>query len=97
MLIFEFSWGRFNQSPSSLPPRWVPGKNGELGAGKGGVLNMMETVVRDDETLESALRRFRRLCNQSGLMSELRRRAHYEKPSDAKRRERKKRLRRERR
>ncbi len=58
---------------------------------------MMETVVRDDETLESALRRFRRLCNQSGLMSELRRRAHYEKPSDAKRRERKKRLRRERR
>lgn len=56
---------------------------------------MMETVVRDDETLESALRRFRRLCNQSGLMAELRRRAHYEKPSDVKRRERKKRLRKE--
>lgn len=55
----------------------------------------METYVREDETLESALRRFRRLCNQSGLMSELRRRAHYEKPSDVKRRERKKRLRKE--
>ncbi len=55
----------------------------------------METYVRDDETLESALRRFRRLCNQSGLMSELRRRAHYEKPSDVKRRERKRRLRKE--
>ncbi len=56
---------------------------------------MMETVVREDETLESALRRFRRLCNQSGLMAELRRRTHYEKPSDVKRRERKKRLRKE--
>ena len=55
----------------------------------------METVVRDDETLESAHRRYRRLCNQSGLMAELRRRAHYEKPSDMKRRERKKRLRKE--
>lgn len=55
----------------------------------------METYIRDDETLESALRRFRRLCNQSGLMSELRRRSHYEKPSDVKRRERKKRLRKE--
>ena len=58
---------------------------------------MLETSVRDDETIESALRRFRRMCNQSGLMSELRRRAHYEKPSDAKRREIKKRLRKERR
>lgn len=54
---------------------------------------MLETTVRDDETIESALRRFRRLCNQSGLTSELRRRAYYEKPSDAKRRELKKRLR----
>ena len=56
---------------------------------------MLETTVRDDETIESALRRFRRMCNQSGLMSELRRRTHYEKPSDAKRREMKKRLRKE--
>ena len=38
---------------------------------------MLETSVRDDETIESALRRFRRMCNQSGLMSALRRRAHY--------------------
>ena len=58
---------------------------------------MLETSVRDDETIESALRRFRRMCNQSGLMSELRRRAQYEKPADAKRREMKKRLRKERR
>ncbi len=60
-----------------------------------GKIRMMETVVRDDETLESALRRFRRQCNQSGLMAELRRRTHYEKPSDVKRRERQKRLRKE--
>lgn len=57
---------------------------------------MVETTVREDENVESALRRFRRMCNQSGLMAELRRRAHYEKPSDVKRREMKKRLRKER-
>lgn len=56
---------------------------------------MLETSVRADETIESALRRFRRLCNQSGLTAELRRRAFYEKPSDVKRRELKKVLRKE--
>ncbi len=56
---------------------------------------MLETSVRDDETIDSALRRFRRLCNQSGLTSELRRRAYYEKPSDTKRRERKNKIRKE--
>ena len=59
-------------------------------------IGMVETTVREDENVESALRRFRRMCNQSGLMAELRRRAHYEKPSDVKRREMKKRLRKER-
>jgi small subunit ribosomal protein S21 len=37
--------------------------------------------VREDETLENALRRFKRKCEKSGILSEIKRRQHYEKPS----------------
>ncbi len=40
--------------------------------------------VRDDESLESALRRFKRKCEKSGVLSELKKRQHYEKPSSKK-------------
>jgi small subunit ribosomal protein S21 len=38
-------------------------------------------VVESDESFENALRRFKKLCEKSGLLFELRRRQHYEKPS----------------
>ena len=37
--------------------------------------------VREDESLENALRRFKRKCEKSGVLSELKKRQHYEKPS----------------
>ena len=37
--------------------------------------------VKDNESLDSALRRFIRQCAKSGVMSEIRKREHYEKPS----------------
>ena len=37
--------------------------------------------VKDNESLDSALRRFKRQCAKSGVMSEIRKREHYEKPS----------------
>lgn len=37
--------------------------------------------VRDDESFESALRRFKRKCEKSGVITELKRRQYYEKPS----------------
>lgn len=37
--------------------------------------------VRDDESFESALRRFKRKVEKSGVLTELRKRQHYEKPS----------------
>ena len=37
--------------------------------------------VKEDETFENALRRFKRKCEKSGIMSELKKRQHYEKPS----------------
>ena len=37
--------------------------------------------VREDESLENALRRFKRKCEKSGILSEVKKRQHYLKPS----------------
>ena len=37
--------------------------------------------VREDESFEGALRRFKRKCEKSGILTELKKRQHYEKPS----------------
>ena len=42
---------------------------------------MAEIRVKENETLDSALRRFKRQCARSGVLTELRKREHYEKPS----------------
>ena len=42
---------------------------------------MAEIRVKENETLDNALRRFKRQCGKSGIMTELRKREHYEKPS----------------
>ena len=47
---------------------------------------MVRLVVRDRETIQEAVRRFRKLVERSGIKKEMRRREHYEKPSETKRR-----------
>ena len=42
---------------------------------------MSEIRIKENETLDSALRRFKRQCAKSGVMAEVRKREHYEKPS----------------
>lgn len=42
---------------------------------------MSEIKIRENESLDSALRRFKRQCAKSGILSEVRKREHYEKPS----------------
>jgi len=37
--------------------------------------------VREEESFENALRRFKRKVEKSGILTELRKRQHYEKPS----------------
>ncbi len=37
--------------------------------------------VRDEESFESALRRFKRKCEKSGIITELKKRQYFEKPS----------------
>jgi len=47
----------------------------------------MTTVrVKPDESFENALRRFKKQCEKAGLMSEMRKREHFEKPSVKKKR-----------
>ncbi|EJO5347204.1 MULTISPECIES: 30S ribosomal protein S21 [Clostridium] len=42
---------------------------------------MSEIKVGENESLENALRRFKKKCARSGVLSEVRKREHYEKPS----------------
>ena len=42
--------------------------------------------VREDESLENALRRFKRKCEKSGILTEIKKRQHYEKPCVRKKR-----------
>jgi small subunit ribosomal protein S21 len=42
---------------------------------------MAEIKLREGESLDNALRRFKKQCARSGVLAELRKREHYEKPS----------------
>ena len=42
---------------------------------------MSEIHVGENESLENALKRFKRKCARAGVLAEVRKREHYEKPS----------------
>lgn len=42
---------------------------------------MTEIKVKENESLDNALKRFKRQCARSGVLAEYRKREHYEKPS----------------
>lgn len=42
---------------------------------------MAETRIRKNETLDAALRRFKKSCAKDGVLAEVKKRKHYEKPS----------------
>ena len=46
---------------------------------------MAQVQVRQNESLDSALRRFKKELEQTGVLREAREHQHYEKPSDKKR------------
>lgn len=54
---------------------------------------MIKVQVRSNESLEAALRRFKRQCNYSGIFRLVKAHAAHEKRSDRRRRERRERLR----
>ncbi len=43
--------------------------------------SMSEVRLKDGESLENALKRFKRTCAKSGVLAEVRKREHYESPS----------------
>ncbi|MAE69720.1 MAG: 30S ribosomal protein S21 [Gemmatimonadetes bacterium] len=46
---------------------------------------MISVIVRDQESLEFALRRFKRRCKKEGILQEKRRAGYFVKPSERKR------------
>lgn len=42
---------------------------------------MAEIRVKDHESLDSAIKRFKRQCVKAGVLAEIKKREHYEKPS----------------
>lgn len=47
---------------------------------------MPSVRVKENEPFELALRRFRRSCEKAGVFTEMRRREHYEKPTEIRKR-----------
>lgn len=42
---------------------------------------MAEVKLKENESLDNALHRFKKQCARSGILTEVKRREHYEKPS----------------
>jgi len=51
-----------------------------------GVYYMPIVRVREGEPFEVALRRFKRTCEKAGVLTEIRRREYYEKPTEIRKR-----------
>ena len=49
--------------------------------GKGRETGMAEIRLGKNESLDTALKRFKRSCARDGVLAEVRKREHYEKPS----------------
>ncbi|MES1942601.1 30S ribosomal protein S21 [Salinisphaera sp. PC39] len=49
---------------------------------------MPSVRVKENEPFEVALRRFKRSCEKAGVLTEVRRREHFEKPCQARKRKR---------
>ena len=47
---------------------------------------MITIKIRDNEPFEKAFKRFTKACEKSGLMADIKRHQHYEKPSEQRKR-----------
>ena len=48
---------------------------------------MIRVKVRSNESIEQMVRRFKKLCEKEGLTRDIKRNSYYEKPSERKRRQ----------
>jgi len=74
-----------------LPAKWRPA-NFEIypcrrqKRHEGGKQILSEVIIHDDENFERALKRFKKKCEKAGILSDLRKHRHYEKPSERRKR-----------
>jgi small subunit ribosomal protein S21 len=54
--------------------------------GKGVRDEMTNVVIRNDETFEKALRRFNKSCEKAGILADVKKHQHFEKPSERRKR-----------
>ena len=47
---------------------------------------MTYVVIRDDEAFEKALRRFNKSCERAGILADIKKHQHFEKPSERRKR-----------
>lgn len=47
---------------------------------------MPSVTVRDNESFERAFKRFKKACEKAGLMSDIKKHEHFEKPSERRKR-----------
>lgn len=58
----------------------------------GGIPGLVYVIVQQNESIDSALKRFNMKLQQSGILRELKEHAHFEKPSEKRRRLRRRRI-----
>jgi small subunit ribosomal protein S21 len=68
--------------PDAAAPKWSISNNRHI---RGGTMPL-RMRVHDREPIGAALRRFKKLVERSGIQKEVRKRAHYEKPCETRRR-----------
>jgi len=55
---------------------------------------MIKVKARGNESVEQMIKRFKKMCEKEGLVKEIKRNSYYEKPSERRRRQMRKSLRR---
>ena len=73
---------RFSRTQPNFHNLYIFGTHGD----PKGQRFMAEVVIYEDESFERALRRFKKKCEKAGILSDLRKHRHYEKPSERKKR-----------
>jgi small subunit ribosomal protein S21 len=51
-----------------------------------GPKRLSEVIINEDENFERALKRFKKKCEKAGILADLRKHRHYEKPSERRKR-----------
>ncbi len=56
---------------------------------------MIKVKARGNESVEQMLRRFKKMCEKEGLTKDIKRNSYYEKPSERRRRQKRKSMKRQ--